>query len=59
MALSLGASSGIGLASRDQRHIEHTVQELVSQRLHGLALDYEDLNDHDHLWLDPISRDES
>jgi hypothetical protein len=34
--------------------IEHSVQELVSQRIHGLVLGYEDLNDHDHLRLDPI-----
>ena len=39
---------------RDQRYIEHSVQELVSQRLHGLVLGYEDLNDHDHLRLDPV-----
>ena len=39
---------------RDQRYIEHSVEELVSQRVHGLVLGYEDLNDHDHLRLDPI-----
>jgi hypothetical protein len=39
---------------RDQRYIEHSVKELVSQRVHGLVLGYEDLNDHDHLRLDPI-----
>ena len=39
---------------RDQRYIEHSVQELVSQRIHGLVLGYEDLNDHDHLRRDPI-----
>ena len=41
---------------RDQRYIEHTVQELVSvsQRIHGLVLGYEDLNDHDHLRRDPV-----
>jgi Transposase DDE domain group 1 len=39
---------------RDQRYIEYSVQELISQRLHGLVLGYEDLNDHDHLRLDPI-----
>ena len=38
---------------RNSRYIEHSVQELVSQRIHGLALGYEDLNDHDHLRLDP------
>ncbi len=40
---------------RDQRYIEHSVKEcvkeLVSQRVHGLVLGYEDLNDHDHLRL--------
>lgn len=39
---------------RDLRYADHTVQELVAQRLHGLALGYEDLNDHDRLRLDPL-----
>ena len=39
---------------RDQRFIEHSVQELVSQRVYGLILGYEDLNDHDHLRRDPV-----
>jgi hypothetical protein len=39
---------------RDPRYVEHGVQELISQRLHGLALGYEDLNDHDHLRRDPL-----
>jgi hypothetical protein len=34
--------------------IEHTVQELVAQRVHALALGYEDLNDHDDLRRDPL-----
>src|SRR6202521_2649246 len=34
--------------------IEHRVQELVAQRIHGLALGYEDLNDHDQLRSDPL-----
>jgi hypothetical protein len=34
--------------------IEHTVSELVAQRLYGLALGYEDLNDHDQLRADPL-----
>src|SRR5258708_33657354 len=42
------------LDHRDPRYIEHSVQELVSQRIHGLVLGYEDLNDHEHLRLDPI-----
>jgi len=36
---------------RDPGVIEHSVQELVAQRLFGLALGYEDLNDHDRLRL--------
>lgn len=34
--------------------IEHTVRELVGQRVYGLALGYEDLNDHDDLRRDPL-----
>ena len=33
--------------------VEHTVPELVAQRVYGLALGYEDLNDHDQLRSDP------
>ncbi len=39
---------------RDAGLIEHTVEELVGQRLYGLALGYEDLNDHDDLRRDPL-----
>src|SRR5262245_2265767 len=39
---------------RDPEAIEHTVGELVAQRVYGLALGYEDLNDHDTLRLDPL-----
>ncbi len=34
---------------RDSRYIEHSVYELLRQRVFGLALGYEDLNDHDQL----------
>ena len=34
--------------------VEHTVPQLVAQRLYGLALGYEDLNDHDQLRADPL-----
>jgi len=34
--------------------IEHGVEELVAQRIYGLALGYEDLNDHDQLRADPL-----
>ncbi len=39
---------------RDPRFIEHNVRELVGQRVYGLALGYEDLNDHDELRRDPL-----
>ena len=34
--------------------IEHQVEEMVAQRVYGLALGYEDLNDHEELWNDPL-----
>jgi hypothetical protein len=39
---------------RDADLIEHQVRTLVGQRVFGLALGYEDLNDHDHLRHDPL-----
>ncbi len=39
---------------RDPDLIEHTVEELVAQRIYALALGYEDLNDHDDLRHDPL-----
>ena len=39
---------------RDRERIEHTVRELVAQRVYGLALGYEDLNDHEELRRDPL-----
>jgi DDE family transposase len=34
--------------------IEHPVEQLVAQRVYGLALGYEDLNDHEELRNDPL-----
>jgi DDE family transposase len=34
--------------------IEHTVRTLVGQRVFGIALGYEDLNDHEQLRHDPV-----
>jgi len=34
--------------------LEHSVAELVRQRVYALALGYEDLNDHDELRADPL-----
>jgi hypothetical protein len=39
---------------RDRDLIEHRVEELVAQRVYGLALGYEDLNDHEQLRKDPL-----
>jgi len=39
---------------REAERVEHTVRELVAQRVYGLALGYEDLNDHDELRRDPL-----
>jgi len=39
---------------RDPDLIEHTLEELLRQRIYGLALGYEDLNDHDDLRHDPM-----
>jgi hypothetical protein len=39
---------------RDAGRIEHTVEEMLSQRIYGLALGYEDLNDHEQLRSDPL-----
>jgi hypothetical protein len=39
---------------RDRDLIEHSVEELIAQRIYALALGYEDLNDHDQLRNDPL-----
>jgi hypothetical protein len=40
--------------SRDPAFVEHSVQTLVTQRIVGIALGYEDLIDHDELRHDPV-----
>ena len=42
------------LDGREQRRVRHSVREMVSQRVYGLALGYEDLNDHEQLREDPL-----
>src|SRR5450755_4751909 len=42
------------LDGRNPILIEHSVEQMVQQRVHGLALGYEDLNDHDQLRHDPL-----
>jgi DDE family transposase len=63
-ALLLGATDrAIGMLDRfgacfhDERRqdlIEHEITTLVGQRVFGIALGYEDLNDHDELRRDPM-----
>jgi len=42
------------LDGRNQNQVEHTIQEMLAQRIYGLALGYEDLNDHEQLRTDPV-----
>ena len=39
---------------RDPEAVEHSVRDLVAQRIYALALGYEDLNDHDELRRDSL-----
>jgi Transposase DDE domain group 1 len=53
----LGISRSLARCFYDARNplfIEHSVRELVAQRLLGMAAGYEDLNDHNLLRLDPL-----
>src|SRR5271168_4395406 len=42
------------LDSRNPDLVEHSVLEMLSQRIYGLAMGYEDLNDHEQLRNDPV-----
>jgi Transposase DDE domain group 1 len=42
------------LDGRDPERVQHSVGEMVSQRVAALALGYEDLNDHEQLRQDPV-----
>ncbi len=39
---------------RRPERIEHRLEEMLAQRIYGLALGYEDLNDHEQLRQDPL-----
>ena len=39
---------------RKPEAIEHPIEDLAAQRIYGLCLGYEDLNDHDELRADPL-----
>jgi hypothetical protein len=53
----LGMTRKLAQCFQDGRNavwVEHSVQQLLAQRIYGLALGYEDLNDHQRLRLDPL-----
>jgi hypothetical protein len=55
--LNLGLTQSLAQCFRDSRqqiYVDHSVRQLLAQRLFGLALGYEDLNDHQRLRLDPL-----
>jgi hypothetical protein len=54
---SLGLSRKVAACFVDHRNqvfVEHALPELMAQRIYGLALGYEDLNNHDFLRCDPL-----
>jgi hypothetical protein len=46
--------AGCFIDHRKPELIEHTVRTLIGQRVFGIALGYEDLNDHEQLRHDPV-----
>ena len=52
----LGRLSECFTDHRDPDRIEHSVEALIKQRVLGLCLGYEDLNDHDELCRDRRAR---
>lgn len=50
----IGRLSACFVDQRKQCLVEHTVRTLVGQRVFGIALGYEDLNDHEQLRHDPV-----
>src|SRR5205823_5583424 len=53
-AIGMTARFAACFHERRQDLIEHEVVTLVGQRVFGIALGYEDLNDHDQLRHDPM-----
>jgi hypothetical protein len=53
----VGLSQQVAACFKDGRRrdrIEHKLETLVAQRIHAIALGYEDLSDHDDLRFDPV-----
>ena len=42
------------LDGRNPEQVEHRLEEMLAQRIYGLALGYEDLNDHEQLRSEPL-----
>jgi hypothetical protein len=54
---NLGLTQSLAFCFADQRaqvFVEHSVRQLLTQRIYGLALGYQDLNDHAQLRRDPL-----
>jgi hypothetical protein len=50
----LGRLAGCFSDGRNHDLVEHKLSEMLAQRIYGLALGYEDLNDHEQLRSDPL-----
>lgn len=50
----LSRFAGCFVDGRDVGRIDHSVDQMVAQRTYGIALGYEDLNDHEQLRHDPL-----
>jgi hypothetical protein len=54
---NLGLTQSLAQCFEDGRNpiwVDHSVPQMLAQRLYGLAQGYEDLNDHQRLRLDPL-----
>lgn len=55
--LSLGLTQALAQCFGDEREqvfVDHSVRQLLTQRIYGLALGHEDVNDHAQLRRDPL-----
>jgi hypothetical protein len=55
--INLGLTHSVAQCFRETRqqvYVDDSVPQLLAQRLYGLALGYEELNDHQRLRLDPL-----
>src|SRR6202142_747469 len=50
----LGRLAACFIDGRSPLLVRHRLSEMVAQRIYGLALGYEDLNDHEQLRSDPL-----